>query len=1186
MYTMEDVQLNNKKLLEIEKQNSLDLLKDTKYSFLYPSLDDTHFNLKIAERKEFHDTRYETPDNGGTIEEISDKLCNADIELAPHQMFVRNFLSFHTPYNGLLLYHGLGSGKTCSAISVAEEMRNYLKQMGTTQRILVIASPNVQDNFKLQLFDERKLQLVDGLWNINSCTGNKFLSEINPTNMKGIPRDKIVSQIKQIINRSYFFLGYIEFANYINKKSEVDSELSEEEKSILMKKKLTKVFKNRLIIIDEVHNIRMTDDESGKKVASELMKLVKNVKHMRLLFLSATPMYNSYKEIIWLLNILNSNDRRSEISSKDVFNSDGTFKTNSDGEEIGKELLMRKATGYVSFVRGENPYTYPFRIWPSEFEQKNAIEQYPTIQMNGTEIIGRIEHLSLYFCKIGPEQQKGYDYIISRIKKEEMKESVKNTMDDDMDDFGPTQGGKTSLGYAILQRPLEALNIVYPDERLDKGDIFDPKYLVGKEGLSRILKFSENKAPIFRGDFEYRTEAYGDIFSPDKIGNYSGKIENICKSVKNSDGVILVYSQYIDGGLVPIALALESMGLRRAGRNKSLFKHPQSEEIDSLTYKTKSEMNPGEIFSRASYVMITGDKAFSPDNVEDLRMSTNLDNRDGVKVKVILISQAGAEGLDFKFIRQVHVLEPWYNMNRIEQIIGRAIRTCSHKDLPFLLRNVQVFLYGSLMSRPNEEAADLYVYRLAELKSVQIGMVSRSLKEIAVDCNLNISQSKFTTDDMKSILTQKLSTGKTIEYAVGDRPYTATCDYMESCSYKCKPVSPDYGERVLLDTYNESFIMLNNDKIIQRIRDAFKERFFYNKERLIREINSVKSYPLIQIDAALNQLIEDKSEFIVDIYDRSGRLINIGELYLFQPLEINDSNITLYERSIPIEYKHGSIMFESRIEETKTRQPRALSASVKKQDTKGKQLLTDMIASYTIATTEQPDTKTDDWFIFCSQVISHLELNGWERSLLNKLLIHHIIETLYFDDMLILINHVEFIPYSDDEFISSIKQYLEKLEIKNKTNLRGIHLQKDGKGKLVVFDNDTNTWVIAQKEDSDDLVEKLRTSIHELMPMTDKLNTLIGYMSSFKKDYMIFKIRDISQKKHTGARCDQSRRTMSIKMLSNLGEIYEDDTTMSRSELCIIQEFIMRKFDIESKNGKRWFLNPTEATIVNSKVAF
>ena len=85
------------------------------------------------------------------IEEQAEKLCNADFDLVPHQIFVRNFLSFQTPYNSLLLYHGLGSGKTCSAISVSEEMRTYMNQLGITQRIIVVASPNVQDNFKLQL---------------------------------------------------------------------------------------------------------------------------------------------------------------------------------------------------------------------------------------------------------------------------------------------------------------------------------------------------------------------------------------------------------------------------------------------------------------------------------------------------------------------------------------------------------------------------------------------------------------------------------------------------------------------------------------------------------------------------------------------------------------------------------------------------------------------------------------------------------------------------------------------------------------------------------------------------------------------------------------------------------------------------------------------------------------------------
>ena len=61
----------------------------------------------------------------------------------------------------MLLYHGLGTGKTCSAISVAEEMRDYMKQMGITQQIIVIASPNVQENFRLQLFDERELREIE-----------------------------------------------------------------------------------------------------------------------------------------------------------------------------------------------------------------------------------------------------------------------------------------------------------------------------------------------------------------------------------------------------------------------------------------------------------------------------------------------------------------------------------------------------------------------------------------------------------------------------------------------------------------------------------------------------------------------------------------------------------------------------------------------------------------------------------------------------------------------------------------------------------------------------------------------------------------------------------------------------------------------------------------------------------------
>ncbi|NBQ56611.1 MAG: hypothetical protein EBU36_08260, partial [Verrucomicrobia bacterium] len=122
---------------------------------------------------------------------------------------------------------------------------------------------------------------------------------------------------------------------------------------------------------------------------------------------------------------------------------------------------------------------------------------------------------------------------------------------------------------------------------------------------------------------------------------------------------------------------------------------------------------------------------------------TNKENANGENVKVILISMAASEGLDFKNIRQIHILEPWYNMNRVEQIIGRGVRNLSHCHLPFEDRNVEIYLHGTVLDY-NEEAADVYVYRSAERKAIQIGRVTRVLKEISVDCLLNLAQTNFT----------------------------------------------------------------------------------------------------------------------------------------------------------------------------------------------------------------------------------------------------------------------------------------------------------------------------------------------------------------------------------------------------------------------------------------------------------
>ena len=79
----------------------------------------------------------------------------------------------------------------------------------------------------------------------------------------------------------------------------------------------------------------------------------------------------------------------------------------------------------------------------------------------------------------------------------------------------------------------------------------------------------------------------------------------------------------------------------------------------------------------------------------------------GAEIKVVLGSQIAAEGLDLKFIREVHVMDAWFHLNKTEQIIGRGIRFCSHSLLPEPLRNTTVYLHVNVVPGGQEETADL-----------------------------------------------------------------------------------------------------------------------------------------------------------------------------------------------------------------------------------------------------------------------------------------------------------------------------------------------------------------------------------------------------------------------------------------------------------------------------------------------
>jgi hypothetical protein len=1158
--------LNKKELLD--RQIISD--NEDKQNTLYPSLDDPKFNIKIALKKEFNDNKYD-----GTLYEIEEqatKLCDADFELVPHQLFIRNFLSFQTPYNSLLLYHGLGTGKTCSAISVSEEMRTYLKQLGITQRILVVASPNVQDNFKLQLFDDRKLKLIDGLWNLTACTGNKYLKEINPMSMKGLSKEKVIRQINMIINNAYLFVGYTEFANYITKKSSAEDGTKLEKKEMI--KKLKKHFNNRLIIIDEVHNIRIGDEKQDKRVAQELLKLVKYVDNLRLLFLSATPMYNSYKEIIWLLNVMNMNDRRSTIELKDVFDKNGNLLIGPDGKNIGEEIIRRKATGYVSFVRGENPYTFPYRIFPSLFSKQNTFKElpYPRNQLNGKSIIQPLEHLDVYVNIAGSYQQLAYEYIINKISEKAGKTKAGLPSFENMEAFG----------YTLLQKPLQALNMVYPNKLFDEGKDIDSKILLGSEGLRKTMKFTETTNPPTRKNFEYRPSSYGNIFASENIGQYSSKIKGITDQILNSNGIVLIYSQFIDGGLIPMALALEEMGFTRFGtKTSNLFKNAPHKQIDSKTLLTKDQMENKEEFSPATYTMITGEKALSPDTVYDLKNLTDEDNKYGKKIKIVLISMTGTEGIDFKNLRQVHILEPWYNLSLIEQIIGRAVRTCSHKLLPFIERNVEIFLYGTIFSNSDYEAADLYIYRLAEFKAVQIGRVSRILKESAVDCILNIEQTNFTEENMNTIVKQNLSNGKVIDFPIGDKPNTVSCDYMETCNFKCKPFKSIEPEDIKLDTYNESFIFMNTEKILQRIRDLYKKKFFYKKENLISEINVVKNYPLVQINAALDILIEDQNEFITDRFDRLGHLVNIAEYYLFQPIELDNEHISIFDRRNPIEYKREHVVYPLKDIEEPIKLKTQLKETIDKQPSRSK-IMDDIkgLIKDSKQEIEIVDRGIDNWYTYAA-LLNHTKYLENNYNISNErydtLIIQHVLEYLTFGKTEEVLNYLYYTTDLDD-IDRKLKEYYDTQLLQNQ-DVIGIIIPKDNKPVLLVKGKDN--WSSGEQSDYIDLKSELKQLI---IPTPQGYNTIVGFITSFKNDYNIFKVKNMEDKRSKGARCDQSGKADSLKLLNSiLGETkYTPVNTKGRNkvEFCILQELILRNNNI-IYTDKKWFLTPQEAIINN-----
>ena len=1223
--------------------------------FLYPTVNDPYFSHKIANRTEFASYKYDGKKVG--IKELADKLCaNPDFELMPHQLFVKNFISKNTPYNSILLYHGLGSGKTCSAIGIAEDMRATMKK-----QIMLVASTNVQDNFRLQLFDERKLKRAlngNGSWTIEagSCIGNSLLKEINPMNDVSITAEKIISQANSIINSSYEFMGYTQLANKINKYS-VSSD--EDVKIANIKKN----FNFRMIIIDEVHNV------PNSMLAPLLEDVARHAEGVKFVLLSATPMYNSVDEIIWLCNLMNINDGRAKISYGDVFDKTGEFK------EGGEKILRRKLNGYVSYVRGENPYTFPFRLYPENFEEGvksstflNKKFVYPKKSITGRPnlpLLKDVMKTRVYLTMIGKEQEKAYNFITSNIFTQHISGanifSSKKTNDDE-DVFENME----SYGYTKLQMPLQSLIITYPPNKkfnsMDKSDWAElskeeakemMKDMVGKSGINRIMDYTEvipkadDENQIYmKYKYKYKPGFEG-FFTIDKanptsktLDKHSSKITRICEKILDSKGIVMVYTQFIDGGIVPMALALEELGFTRYGTNsKPMFAKgaaTNQEPLDAIT------MKPGTKTKQAKYMILSGDKFFSHNNAEDIKYATSEANKDGHDVRVILISRAASEGLDFKNIRQIHILDPWYNLNRTEQIVGRGVRNMSHCKLPFEDRNVEIYLHATLLETGEEECADQYVYRYAETKAVRIGKVTKLLREVSVDCILNIGQKNFTDAELSKIAENKKieirpsSLNKNIVFKVGDKPGTEACDY-DKCEYTCRIdkemdlTKMPFNE--VKDTHNLEVMKSNSNYLLEKIKNLYRtEKKSFHKDEF-KKLLSVNSEDLLLY--VLTKLV-DGNETVEDSFGREGRLVNRGEYYIFQPIEVSDSRSNLFENMMPINFRHARLKYKISDKINK-------DAVLEREDA--------MDPSSPLSPTAERLVNAD-----YQSVILELELNmeevqkpipnefkerekDWAKSLNSKLLndettliekylfpffegddatkrkkiekyaFLHFMDVLNYRQKKILIEKV-YDPHRElNDFETWIKLYFDDsyLHFTNEsTGSIGILLTKVTKGIVsnIVYKRDKGEWTEEDPTDVYDLAEDMKKKkemfdlIKEIANKKKQINLArladpLGFMGYFAStSSMVFKTKKMEQKKGVakGSYLIKEGKTMILKIYNEImRSVGKDEINIPEESkevlpeitkigFAIVVEIIIRHFNEESLAGKIWYL-PSEYMI-------
>ena len=895
---------------------------------LYPDPADPQFAVRLYEKREFYEARAVAAGVAdGTIDPCTSAAAEKVFELTPVQRIVSRFLHPLTPYMGMLLFHGVGVGKTCSAVTIAEQML----EATPGRKVIVLVPQALKENFKRTVFDPSKLtwDAAEKVWETRQCTGTSYLDRLG---LLDNPDIKTVTYKTEEDRRNrYTVTGYQAFANWIDRtlKKSVPMGLTDPEVRLAAENEvLRRLFSDHLIIVDEAHNLRdlaasassadtvvtgeAAENQGGKALNPFLKRIVLNAEGLRLVLMTATPMYNSAPEIVLLLNYLIMNDNKSDklaMKPFDIFTKDGELKPGRP-----QRLLEQAARRYVSYMRGENPYTFPLRMRPTAAATEPAA-LWPEVSATKRPVvlteqdIPAINALPLVFTE--PAAGSPVELQLrSATSRGTAGVSAKPAIAEEGEGSEEVEAPTVD---AMLDLRMQMANITYPNT------------MFGTAGFD----FHFTRQTTSGGGHKLRTFspkgfAVDSVFAGEALRAHAPKVHRIVESIKSARGICFAYSRYIKAGALVLAISLERAGFQRRladGRFAPLLTGvPPAAPVCAVCGLTAGGGAGGHgddhAFKPAAYVLLTSEDDISPNFAGLVRQATTWTPGDesgplGSNVKVVIGSQVASEGLDLKCIREMHILDSWYHLNRTDQIIGRAIRYCSHtalravetrQGMPLMaLNNCLIYLHVTLVpateAGPALETADMYAYRIAIAKAQMVGKVQRLLKKNAWDCNLELEAITFSglpprvqIDAQGQNRRSLLEDGTEMDgYSINDVDYTTYCDY-QVCRHECA-VSIAAGD---LELDASTFSVADARRLIIA-KQALVRRLFDDQvmipESVVQEIFG--DLPWEIASEALMELLDGRRFTLTRPDGVPGFLVKKAGYLVFQPSGVADTDIPM-----------------------------------------------------------------------------------------------------------------------------------------------------------------------------------------------------------------------------------------------------------------------------------------------------